>query len=212
MSEGHVKSESLAQRLQLNRTQLMVSELEAVALRLCEEKGFTQTTVEEFAAAGGVSVRTFYRYFPSKEDVLQVRIDRRSEALRDALARRPADEPVLHSLRLALEEVLGAEDQDLERCWTSVVAATPSVLMSVMGGIQLKSRPVIAEFIASRLDCASDSLVPTMLAAAVGGVIEAGQTKWFLVGGDLATIISEGLVVLESGIGTDPIAGVHRPA
>ena len=74
----------------------------------------------------------------------------------------------------------------------------------MIGGIQLKSHRVIADFLGARLGVPSDDLVPTMLAAAVGGVIQAAQTQWFLYGGDLATRISEGLEVLESGIGSDP--------
>jgi hypothetical protein len=40
-----------------------------------------------------------------------------------------------------------------------------------------------------------------MLAAAAGGVIQAAQTEWFVRGGDLAQKISEGLDVLERGVG-----------
>jgi len=180
----------------------MVSELEAVALRLFEEHGF-DITVDDVAAEAQISVRTFYRYFPSKDDVLQVRIDRRSSALRAALAARPPDEPPLHSLRVALEEVVSAEDPELVRRWTTVVAATPQVLRGVLGGIQLKGQRVIAEFLAARLGGASDALMPTLLAAAVGGMIQAAQTRWFFEGGDLAAAISEGLAVLEQGIGTN---------
>jgi AcrR family transcriptional regulator len=149
-------------------------------------------------------VRTFYRYFPAKEDVLQRQIDRRSEALRAALSARPADEPPLHSLRVALDETVSAEDADLVRRWIAVVAATPSVFRGVLGGIQLKGQRVIAEFFGTRLGLPSDALGPTMLAAATGGVIQAAQTKWYFEGGDLATAFSEGLEVLERGIGTDP--------
>ena len=92
----------------------------------------------------------------------------------------------------------------LLRRWIAVIAATPSVLRGVLGGIQLKRHRVIAEFFGARLGLPSDALVPTMLAAAAGGVIQAAQTHWCFHGGDLATIISEGLDVLESGIGTDP--------
>jgi TetR/AcrR family transcriptional regulator, regulator of mycofactocin system len=194
---------SLARQLRAKRSEMMVSELEAVALRLFEERGF-DITVDEVAAEAQISVRTFYRYFPSKDDVLQVRIDRRSDALRAALAARPPDEPPLHSLRVALEEVVSAEDPELLRRWTTVVAATPNVLRGVLGGIQLKGQRVIAEFFAARLGGASDALMPTMLAAAVGGMIQAAQTRWFFEGGDLAAAISEGLAVLEQGIGTDP--------
>lgn len=183
---------------------MMTAELEAIALRLFAERGFDAVTVEEIASTARISVRTFYRYFPAKEDVLQVKIDRHGEALRVALADRPTDEAPLHSLRLALTHTVSREDATLARQWTAVVAATPSVLRAVLGGIQLKSQRVIAEFLAARLDLPPDALVPTMLAAAVGGVIQAARTQWYIEGGDLATRISAGLEVLERGIGSDP--------
>ena len=68
----------------------------------------------------------------------------------------------------------------------------------------MRGRAAIAEFLAARLGGPSDALMPTMLAAAVGGMIQAAQTRWFFEGGDLSAAISEGLVVLEKGIGTDP--------
>jgi AcrR family transcriptional regulator len=197
-------SESLAAQMRAKRSEMMTSELEGVALGLFEERGFDVVTVEEIASAAHISVRTFYRYFPAKDDVLQVKIDRRASALRAALSTRPTDEAPLHSLRLALEEVVSAEDPAYVRRWTTVVAATPSVVNAVIGGIQLKSHRVMAEFLGSRLGVAAHDLVPTMLAAAVGGVIQAAQTQWLLNGGDLAASISDGLEVLESGIGSDP--------
>jgi AcrR family transcriptional regulator len=197
-------TQSLARQLREKRSEMMISELEAVALRLFEERGFGEVTVDEIASEAHISVRTFYRYFPGKEDVLQLQIERRSEALRASLWARPTDEPPLHSLRLALEDVVSTEDTMLLRRWITVVAATPSALKGVLGGIQLKGHRVIAEFFGARLGLASDAFVPTMLAAAAGGVIQAAQTQWYFRGGDLATAMSEGLDVLERGIGTDP--------
>jgi AcrR family transcriptional regulator len=199
-----VAAQSLAAQLRAKRSELMIEELEAVALRLFEARGFDSVTVDEIAAEAHISVRTFYRYFPAKEDVLQVQIDRRSAALRAALAARPADEPPLRSLRLALEEVLSAEDTARVRRWIAAVASSATVVRSVLGGIQMKSQRVITEFLASRYGVPSDALVPTMLAAAAQGVIQAAQTQWFFRGGDLATTISDGLEVLERGIGSDP--------
>jgi AcrR family transcriptional regulator len=180
---------------------MMVSELEVVALALFAERGFSAVTVEEIAGASGISARTFYRYFATKEDVLQLRIDLRSSRLSAALAARPLVEPPLRSVRHAMEEAIAAEDEDLLRIWTTVVSATPSVLRAVVGGIQLKTHAVLAEFLGSRLGQAASALVPTTLAAAMGGVIQAVQTRWFLVGGDLATMVSEGLEVLEGAMG-----------
>lgn len=199
-------TQSLAAELRAKRSETMISELESVALRLFEERGFDDVTVDEIASEAHISVRTFYRYFPAKEDVLQVRIDRRSAALRTALAARPADEAPLISLRLALTEVVSLEDSEQMRRWTDVIAATPSVLRAVLGGIQLKGQRVIADFMGARLGVPGDALVPTMLAAAASGVIQAAQTQWYFNGGDLAKSISDGLEVLERGIGSDPVA------
>jgi AcrR family transcriptional regulator len=204
---------SLALQLRTKRSEMMILELEDVALRLFDERGFGAVTVEAIASEAKISVRTFYRYFPAKEDVLQCQIDRRSEALRVALAARPVEESPLHSLRVALAEAVAAEDPARTRRWIEVVAATPEVVRSVLGGIQMKTQVAITEFLASRLDVPGDALVPTMLAAATVGVIQAAHTQWFLLGGDLATRISEGIEVLERGIGSDPStwSGAKKP-
>lgn len=49
------------------RTRLLV---QSEALRLFTEKGYDQTTVDDIAHAAAMSPRTFFRYFPSKEDVV----------------------------------------------------------------------------------------------------------------------------------------------
>jgi AcrR family transcriptional regulator len=151
--EGRKKppAPSLAQKTWQKRSELMVSELEAVALVMFEQHGFSGVNVEEIAAQARISTRTFYRYFPTKEDVLQVRIRREAEALRDALAERPTDEPPLHSLRLAVEHAVSAEDPVLRKRWIAVVAATPSALRAVLGGCILLLNGVLAEFFGSRL-------------------------------------------------------------
>ena len=197
-------TESLAVELRARRSQLMTTELEAVALELFAARGFDEVTVEEIASTARISVRTFYRYFTAKEAVFQVQLDRRCEALRVALAGRPDDEAPLRSMRLALDAVVSAEDPDLLRRWISVISTTPHVVQSVLGGIQLKTQPLMAAFFAERLGTEPDSYEPIVLAAAVGGVIQAAQTRWFLQGGDIVALIDEGLEVLERGIGTAP--------
>ena len=144
IGEDRLGADSLDLQLRRKRLETMILTLEDVALRLFEEHGFAEVTVDQIASEAKISPRTFYRYFPAKEDVLQLSIDRRSDALRTALAARPDDEPPLQSLRLALEQELSTEDMVMLRRWIGVVAATPSVLRLVVGGIQLESYRVMA--------------------------------------------------------------------
>ena len=197
-------TQPLAQQMRAQRAAMMAAEVEAVALRLFEQRGFAEVTVDDVASAANISVRTFYRYFASKEDVLQLLIDRRTEALRVALAARPDGEPPLHSLRVALEETIRGEDLERLRSWATVIAAAPSVVNGVLGGIQTKTQRLMADFVGERLGVPGDDLVPTVLAAAVGGVVQSAHIRWHVEGGDLASAVAAGIGVLERGIGTDP--------
>jgi AcrR family transcriptional regulator len=65
--------------------------LERAALKLFEERGFDAATIKEIADAAGMSPRTFFRYFGSKEDVVFVRQADDFAILKDLLAQVPND-------------------------------------------------------------------------------------------------------------------------
>ena len=181
----------------------MISDIAAVGLELFEAQGFAAVTVEDIAAEAQISIRTFYRYFESKEDLLLVKIRRRAEAVAAALAERPLDEPPLHSVRQAVVAAVSAEDPASVTRWVKVVGCTPGVLRTILGANILEMNATIAEFLASRLGMPSDAVVPTTLAAAISAVIQNAQTRWHFQGGDLGKTMSEALQVLEEGIGTN---------
>src|SRR5215468_1308232 len=76
------------------RTRLAI---QAEAIRLFAEKGYDNTTIEDIAYAAAISPRTFFRYFPSKEDV--VLWDEYDPVLDDLVAARPADESAALTVR-----------------------------------------------------------------------------------------------------------------
>lgn len=181
----------------------MISDIAAVGLELFYARGFAAVTVEDIASEAQISIRTFYRYFESKEDLLLVKIRRRAEAVAAALAERPLEEPPLQSVRQAVATAVSAEDPASVTRWVKVVGCTPGVLRTILGANILEMNATIAEFLASRLGMPSDAVVPTTLAAAISAVIQNAQTRWHFQGGDLVNTISEALQVLEEGIGTN---------
>lgn len=96
------------------KRQLVRDELAEAALRLLAKQGFEQTTVDELAAAAGVSRRTFFRYFASKEDVLISSVVVVSEGIVAEVAARPAGEPAAVAIREAVKTV-AIEDFAVER-------------------------------------------------------------------------------------------------
>jgi AcrR family transcriptional regulator len=191
---------SLPERLRQQRLQTVASEIERVALRLFDEHGFAAVTVEDIASAAGISVRTFYRYLTTKEDVFLVRLRREAGLLRAALEERPLDESPVHSLRVAFEQIAALDDPEHIGRWIRVISGNPAVLAGVMGGIQLISNAAIRDFFASRLGLPDDSMAPWIWAAATGGAIQAAYIHWHLNGGDVTEILSKGLEILEQGI------------
>src|ERR1700738_3871979 len=95
------------------------------ALRLFREKGYQNTTVEQIAEAAEVSPSTFFRYFPSKEDVvLQDDFDPIAIEKFEAL---PAGLTPVAALRRALREAIDEASADELGQWRELTRLTMSV-------------------------------------------------------------------------------------
>ncbi|HEX5449397.1 MAG TPA: TetR family transcriptional regulator [Gaiellaceae bacterium] len=75
-------------------------EIAGQAMRLFVTKGFDHVTVAEVAAAAGVSEKTVFNYFPTKEDLFFDEVPARRQALVDAVCNRAAGVSILEALRL----------------------------------------------------------------------------------------------------------------
>jgi AcrR family transcriptional regulator len=73
----------------------------AALLRLLDQ-GVEDTSAEEIASDAGVTLRTFYRHFSSKHDLLFADYDAGLHWFRSALASRPVDEPLIESVQAAI--------------------------------------------------------------------------------------------------------------
>ncbi|HET6479754.1 MAG TPA: TetR family transcriptional regulator [Actinoplanes sp.] len=101
----------------LSRTrQAAILEVSAVAMDLFLERGFDATTFDDIAAAAGISRRSLFRYFGTKEDIVLFHLADEGSHARDALAARPDDEPVWTALLNVLLQIdNGEESGDRDR-------------------------------------------------------------------------------------------------
>jgi AcrR family transcriptional regulator len=148
------------------------------ALRLFVEKGYDATTVEEIAAAAGVSHMTFFRYFPRKEAVVEY--DEYDPLLEELVASRPADERPLtalhHALREGLEKIL-ATDREALLIRTRLVLHNP-VLRARNLIAQDETRDLFARALARRAGLAEPDLAATVQASAALGALAPAILAW----------------------------------
>lgn len=146
------------------RAQRTRDRLQEVALRLIVERGYERTTVEQIAAAAGVSHMTFFRYFPTKESV--VLDDPFDPALAAAVAAASSDLPPLQracrGLRAVVEH-LEFLDQEQVRARVRIGAGSPTLLAGMWANT-VATQEAVAQALAP--DKESEPGLPERVAAA----------------------------------------------
>src|SRR5215472_5495160 len=124
--------------------------LRRAALKSFARKGFANVTVTELAREAGVTERTFFRHFPTKEAVLFQDYETQLEWLAEALAQRPASE----SLFDAVLASVAAFPHDLEVVRQAATARTELIsadrIASHLQVVQSSFAQVLTEFVRNR--------------------------------------------------------------
>ena len=141
------------------------------AFRLFREQGYSETTTEQIAAAADVSPSTFFRYFPTKEQL--VLADDLDPLIIAAVRKQPADVPPLTALRLAALQVFGElseEDREFEQTRQSFLFAVPELRLAV--GLEFdRNIDLLAGLLAERTGRQPDDFELRVTAGAVSGAI-----------------------------------------
>jgi AcrR family transcriptional regulator len=175
-----------------DRTRRMI---QAEAMRLFAAKGFQATTIEEIAAAADVAPRTFFRYFPTKEEV--VFWAEYQPTLVAFVAARPDDEPAVLALRRGIVDGLAdVYEQDRDRLLERIKLAfrTPA-LQPRLRQQQADLAAGMAQILAGRLGVRPDDLEVRAVAAAVAAALFVGIEEWQAHDGqeDLRALIDQAL-------------------
>jgi AcrR family transcriptional regulator len=165
------------------------------ALRLFLAQGYEATTVEAIAAAAGVSHMTFFRYFPTKEDV--VLADDYDALLVAAIRARPVAEAPLTKIRRALIPAFAAiypiaRDALLAR--TRLILTTPALRARLW-----EQQHVTEDLIAQAIADGPPNLSTRVSAAACMGALTTAIMIWIERDGEphLPALIDQALTALQ---------------
>jgi AcrR family transcriptional regulator len=184
-------------KLKLRRT------IQAEALRLFETQGYEQTTVEQIAEAAEASTTTFYRYFPTKEDVV---LDDDFDALiAVTVASRPAGEPLASTIRAAAADVaaVGEADREQNIARLRLMAAVPA-LDARYAAEERKTIGLINGLLADRTGRPADDYQLALTAAALVAVLFTAARRWATEHGatPLATLVDQAITTVDPLLAT----------
>jgi len=170
------------------------------ALRLFREQGYTATTVEQIAEAAEVSPATFYRYFPTKEDV--VLQDDFDVLTMDVFEAQPPGLTAIAAMRAALGQMLASltpQDRERFRETTELTLTIPEVRARALDEFT-RAIQVMAEAVARRAGLPPDDFAARNLAGAITGVIMAASLPVMSQPQDMFVAIDAALAHLEAGL------------
>lgn len=160
---------------------LAQTELTSVAQDLFLEHGYESTTVDQIAAAAGMSKRTFFRYFPSKDDLVIGKYDLFGDRMADALDARPMDEPVWESLRRVFDITLDYVRDDQQRARNEamdrIVQSTPQLTARYLEKLQ-RVQVLLVGRVAERLGQSPSDPRPAAIVGAAFACLQAARASW----------------------------------
>ena len=169
--------------ISVRRTQVakefVAREIEEAAIKLFADRGYDNVTAADIAAAIGLSRRTFFRYFASKEQVLQAHALRLQQRVIRAFERRPPEEPAAVALRYAFLDTadVGQDEREGMRLRNRVLRD----YQGQSGWVPLapEMATTLTELVAARMDLEPDADVrPRLLVATMWATVDAVTAHW----------------------------------
>lgn len=175
------------------RTGRTFHRIQEAAIRLFLERGYDATTVQDVAAAAGVSHMTVFRHFPTKEAL--VLTDEYDPLFAAALRARPASESPFDAVERAIAAVLtnvSAAEFDLFQQRSRLIEATPA-LQAALWTTWMESQRVVAEALAERAGTLCDPLSLRVTATIACAAAATASLIWSEEGGrrPLTEVIAE---------------------
>ncbi|MFK8851021.1 TetR family transcriptional regulator [Streptomyces sp. Ac-502] len=197
------------------KRQLVSDELSEAALQLLALKGFDAVTIDEIAATAGVSKRTFFRYFASKEDVVVQFLADMGTGIRTELAARPVEEPpsvaLRHSVWVSMAACAAPPGHSVRALRVvQLILRTPALRARFLER-QDQWRGDLAAELAQRLGLAPDTVLYPQLAAGMAlTAFDAVLQRWSSSDGveDPAELIDRAFAIIAPALDAVPSESV----
>jgi len=196
--------EDVSDRLWDRTRRRVQEEVVDAALALFLEHGFEETTVDQVVAAAGISRRSFFRYFGTKEDIVFGDLAEQGPVILEALRARPDDEPIWDALRHAFGVLATSANPQRGAAIGRLVTSSPALRAAHLEK-HLRWQQVLAPEVERRVGTgdAPPGLVGAAIVATALACLDAATTTWLGQGGDdlgeLARLTDLALAAVRSG-------------
>lgn len=174
------------------------AELSRVAVELFSTRGYDGTTVDEIAKAAGLSKRSFFRYFPSKEDAVLADMDILGEQVTGQIASRPAGEKPWDSLHMVLGDwAQRIDDATAATERLRLIEETPA-LRARWQAKREDLRQAVSAALREREGVVMTEFEADLLTAAAAAALDAVSRQWRRDGsrGDRGALIDQAFALL----------------
>jgi TetR/AcrR family transcriptional regulator, regulator of mycofactocin system len=176
--------------------------ISGVALDLFAERGFDEVSVDDVAHAAGISRRTLFRYYPSKNAIPWGDFDAHLDHMRNLLVDVPQDVSIRTALRTALLAFNEFDEAETSRHRQRMhVILQTDALQAHSMTMYAGWREVVADFVARRLGTSVVALVAQTTAWTMLGVALSAYGQWLAdADASLADLLAEAFDIVSAGL------------
>jgi AcrR family transcriptional regulator len=161
-------------------------EIQQAAMSLFAERGYDGVTVEDIAHEAGISERTFFRYFASKDHLLVAEASRRIDVIHESLVEQDEALDAWHALRNAVLDQSKSEEQvgRSAAIWAHLTREAPALLAKMIMHGALESTHHIEVELARRLGVPATDSLPDVMMRVTLAAMQSAYLRWLDDEGD----------------------------
>jgi AcrR family transcriptional regulator len=190
--------------LREQRRERNAREIQQAAMSLFAERGYAGVTVEDIAGEAGISERTFFRYFASKDHLLVAEASRRIEVIHESLTGQPDDLDAWTALRNAVLDQSTSEERIGRNAaiWAHLTKEAPALLAKMIMHGALEGTHNIEVELARRLGVPDTDALPDVMMRVTLAAVQSAYLRWLEDDGtaSLVDLTAEALDLVGAGL------------